>query len=109
MAPATANATSNHALGLLPPTINIHLLTAGDAALYNTTLLTLSVGLALHGLVFGLIFLLRSFDVHRALDLHFLTIVFALTLLVAPLLFILDPHVNAPLLFFFTLEYALRA
>ena len=101
MAPATANATSNHALGLLPPTINIHLLTAGDAALYNTTLLTLSVGLALHGLVFGLIFLLRSFDVHRALDLHFLTIVFALTLLVAPLLFILDPHVNAPLLFFF--------
>jgi len=88
-------------LSLLPPTKNPWLLTAGDLALYNETLLLSALGLFQHTLVFGVIFLLRGFSARRALDLHFLTILFALSFVFAPLIFILDYQIDAIKLFFF--------
>ncbi|KAK3065029.1 hypothetical protein LTS18_012954 [Coniosporium uncinatum] len=103
---ATANNSNNStttppSLSLLPPTSNPWLLTHGDLALYNPTLLLSALGLFQHTLVFGLIFLLRGFSARRALDLHFLTVLFALSFVFAPLIFLVDYLIDATKLFFF--------
>lgn len=88
-------------VGLLPPTINHVLLSQGDAALYNEELLTISIGLFLHCTIFGLVLIVCSFDPARVLNLHLLTTLLALTLIIAPLVFLIDPHVNYYMLNFF--------
>ncbi|KAF2422879.1 hypothetical protein EJ08DRAFT_664683 [Tothia fuscella] len=93
--------TTNVTLGLLPPTKNPAFLLYGDIALYNPTLYLTALGLFQHTAVFGLIFLLRSFNTSRALDTHFLSIIFAFSFVADPLVFLLDPHISPIKLFFF--------
>lgn len=101
-APSTSatNYTSNP-LELLPPTHNAWLTTGGDAALYNEILLVTATALFQHTTVFGTVFLLRGFSSKRALDLHFLTIIFALSFVFAPLIFLIDQSIDSFKLWFF--------
>lgn len=94
------NYTSNP-LELLPPTHNVWLTAGGDTALYNEILLVAAMALFQHTAVFGTVFLLRSFSSKRALDLHFLTIVFALSFVFAPLIFLVDQSIDGFKLGFF--------
>lgn len=88
-------------LSLLPPTTNAILLKGGDLALYNATLLLAANALFQHAAVFGLVFLLRGFSAKRALDLHFLTIIFAVSFIAAPLIFLIDTHIDSVKIWFF--------
>lgn len=92
---------SSLTLSLLPPTSNPWILKFGDLALYNSTLLLAANALFQHAAVFGVLFLLRGFSSKRALDLHFLTIVFAATFIAAPLIFLVDTHIDSVKLWFF--------
>lgn len=98
----------NASLGLLPPTNNKFLLKVGDAALYNPTFLTLSAGLFGHCFIFFIVFTLRSFSCARVLDLHFLVLLFAISLIIAPAMFLLNPNLNMPMLFFFLQHVAVE-
>ncbi|KAF2137471.1 uncharacterized protein K452DRAFT_235752 [Aplosporella prunicola CBS 121167] len=97
----SGNSNSSYSPSLLPHTTNPWLLRGGDPSLYNAQLLLAATALFQHAAVFGLLFALRNFSAARALDLHFLTVVFASTFIAAPLLFLLDTHIDAPKLFFF--------
>lgn len=96
-----SNYSSQTALSLLPPTSNPWLLKGGDLALYNSTLLIAANSLFQHAFVFGFIFLLRGFSSKRATDLHFLSIVFALSFIAAPLIFLIDTKIDSIKLWFF--------
>lgn len=86
---------------LLPGTSNHWLKSFGDVSLYNGTLVLIATALFQHVAVFGLFFLLRGFSPKRVLDLHYLTIIFALTFLFAPLIFLLDRRIDGFKLDFF--------
>ncbi|RMY99285.1 hypothetical protein D0862_07190 [Hortaea werneckii] len=85
----------------LPPTTNAWLLRLGDLALYNPELLAIAIALFQHTIVFGTLFLLRAFSPKRALDLHYLTLIFALSFVALPLVFLLDRRIDEIKLLFF--------
>lgn len=85
----------------LPPTTNEWLLRLGDLALYNPELLAIAIALFQHTFVFGLLFLLRAFSPKRALDLHYLTLIFALSFVALPLVFLFDRRIDEIKLLFF--------
>ncbi|GAB1740455.1 hypothetical protein NU219Hw_g5560t1 [Hortaea werneckii] len=85
----------------LPPTTNTWLLRLGDLALYNPELLAIAIALFQHTLVFGTLFLLRAFSPKRALDLHYLTLIFALSFVALPLVFLFDRRIDEIKLLFF--------
>ncbi|KAI7228330.1 hypothetical protein KC330_g7955, partial [Hortaea werneckii] len=85
----------------LPPTTNDWLLRLGDLALYNPELLAIAIALFQHTFVFGLLFLLRAFSPKRALDLHYLTLIFALSFVALPLVFLFDRRIDEIKLLFF--------
>ncbi|KAE9367064.1 hypothetical protein N431DRAFT_445743 [Stipitochalara longipes BDJ] len=102
------------ASNLLPPTTNAWLSSpSGPALLYNPTLDLISFGLFQHGLVFGIAFLLRNFSAKGVANLHYLTFLLSLTLILAPLVFLLDQYIDAIKLFFFleheAIEYLIAA
>lgn len=88
-------------MSFLPPTENPTLDAEGTPALYNAALYTITLGIFQHGVVFGILFLLRNFSSKRALDLHYLTLIFALSLVAGGLVFLVDQSLNAVKLFFF--------
>lgn len=93
---------SNYTEGsLLPASDNPWVGTLGDIALYNGTLVLIATALFQHIAVFGLFFVLRGFSSKRVLDLHYLTIIFALSFLLAPLIFLLDRRLDGFRLWFF--------
>ncbi|KAI7347558.1 hypothetical protein KC320_g7169 [Hortaea werneckii] len=85
----------------LPPTTNEYLLRLGDLALYNPELFAVAIALFQHSLVFGILFLLRAFSPKRALDLHYLTLIFALSFVALPLVFLFDRRIDEIKLLFF--------
>ncbi|RMY73356.1 hypothetical protein D0863_03905 [Hortaea werneckii] len=85
----------------LPPTTNEYLLRLGDLALYNPELFAVAIALFQHSLVFGTLFLLRAFSPKRALDLHYLTLIFALSFVALPLVFLFDRRIDEIKLLFF--------
>ncbi|KAK3642964.1 hypothetical protein LTR56_008833 [Elasticomyces elasticus] len=85
----------------LPTTHNQWIAVAGGLALYNSTLLLVAAALLQHTAVFGILFLLRGFSPKRALDLHYLTIVFALSFVAAPIVFLVDLRIDQVKLLFF--------
>ncbi|KAI7162425.1 hypothetical protein KC349_g1994 [Hortaea werneckii] len=85
----------------LPPTTNDWLLRLGDLALYNPELLAIAIALFQHTFVFGTLFLLRAFSPKRALDLHYLTLIFALSFVALPLVFLFDRRIDEIKLLFF--------
>lgn len=97
----STNYTKTTPLSLLPPTTNPWLLQGGELTLYNPTLLLIANALFQHAAVSGLVFLLRGFSARRALDLHFLTIIFAVSFIAAPLIFLIDTHIDSVKLWFF--------
>ncbi|KAF1981404.1 hypothetical protein K402DRAFT_425455 [Aulographum hederae CBS 113979] len=101
----TANLTTP---SLLPPTTNPWLADAGDgdllAALYTPTLL-LASGIFQNTLFFSLLLLFRGFSPSRTLDHHLLSVIFGVTLAVAPLVFLANTRLDGPKLWFF-LEHA---
>ncbi|KAK4550838.1 hypothetical protein LTR36_000418 [Oleoguttula mirabilis] len=98
---ATAAASAYALPDDLPRTHNRWLAIAGDVALYNTDLLATAIALFQHTAVFGTLFLLRGFSPKRALDLHYLTIVFALSFVALPLVFLFDLRIDEVKLLFF--------
>ncbi|KAI6901338.1 hypothetical protein KC318_g4671 [Hortaea werneckii] len=98
----TQQPSTYHGLpNVLPPTTNDWLLRLGDLALYNPELLAIAVALFQHTFVFGLLFLLRAFSPKRALDLHYLTLIFALSFVALPLVFLFDRRIDEIKLLFF--------
>ncbi|KAI6838101.1 hypothetical protein KC315_g1107 [Hortaea werneckii] len=85
----------------LPPTTNEWLLRLGDLALYNPELFAIAVALFQHNFVFGTLFLLRAFSPKRALDLYYLTLIFALSFVALPLVFLFDRRIDEVKLLFF--------
>ncbi|KAI6795785.1 hypothetical protein KC361_g4810 [Hortaea werneckii] len=85
----------------LPPTTNEWLLRLGDLALYNPELFAIAVAPFQHTFVFGTLFLLRAFPPKRALDLHYLTLIFALSFVALPLVFLFDRRIDEIKLLFF--------
>ncbi|KAI7109291.1 hypothetical protein KC340_g13659 [Hortaea werneckii] len=85
----------------LPPTTNDWLLRLGDLALYNPELFAIAIALFQHTFVFGTLFLLRAFSAKRALDLHYLTLIFALSFVALPLVFLFDRRIDEIKLLFF--------
>ncbi|RMZ24539.1 hypothetical protein D0859_11426 [Hortaea werneckii] len=85
----------------LPPTTNEHLLRLGDLALYNPELFAIAIALFQHSLVFGILFLLRAFSPTRALGLRYLTLIFALSFVALPLVFLFDRRIDEIKLLFF--------
>ncbi|GAB1729863.1 hypothetical protein NU195Hw_g2246t1 [Hortaea werneckii] len=85
----------------LPPTTNEYLLRLGDLALYNPEFFAVAIALFQHSLVFGILFLLRAFSPKRALDLHYLTLIFALSFVALPLVFLFDRRIDEIKLLFF--------
>ncbi|KAI7221912.1 hypothetical protein KC333_g1481 [Hortaea werneckii] len=85
----------------LPPTSNNWLLRLGDLALYNPELFAIAIALFQHTFVFGTLFLLRAFSPKRALDLHYLTLIFALSFVALPLVFLFDRRIDEIKLLFF--------
>lgn len=51
--------------------------------------------------IFGLLFLFRGFSPKRALDLHYLTLIFALTFVALPIVFLVDLRIDQIKLLFF--------
>ena len=84
----------------LPPTDNRWILESA-VSLYTPTLFSASQALFQHTLVLAVLFLLRGFSSKRLLDLHFLTIGFATTMIVAPFIFLIDVKVGRLKLLFF--------
>ncbi|TKA79831.1 hypothetical protein B0A55_02787 [Friedmanniomyces simplex] len=85
----------------LPTTHNRWIAVAGDLALYNSTLLLVAAAILQHTAVFGILFFLRGFSPKRALDLHYLAIVFALSFIAAPIVFLVDLRIDQIKLLFF--------
>lgn len=104
MSNTTTSTTPTYSLNpleLLPSNSNQWLAADGDIALYNEILLVTATALFQHTAVFGTVFLLRGFSSKRALDLHFLTIIFALSFVFAPLVFLFDQTIDSFKLWFF--------
>jgi len=100
MAPLAMN-TSTGLPNALPSTHNEWITAAGDLVLYNTDLFAAAIALLQHSIVFGILFLLRGFSPKRALDLHYLTIIFAISFVGATLVFLLDTQIDEVKLLFF--------
>lgn len=79
--PAVSSASAAAAYAFpddLPTTQNHYIASLGEIALYNPTLLLAAAALLQHTAVFGILFFLRGVSPKKVLDLHYLTIVFAL-------------------------------
>jgi hypothetical protein len=85
---------------LIPPTTNPWILKAGPLALYNPTLIIISTAISQHVILFGILFLFRGFSARRVFDLHYVTIIIALTLSLAGLVFLVDPALDNYKIFF---------
>lgn len=95
----------------LPPTSNWWITNLGDITLYNPELFAIAIALFQHTFGFGLLFLLRGFSPKRALDLHYLTLIFAFSFVALPLVFLFDRRISTVKLLFFleheAIEYLL--
>lgn len=85
---------------MLPPTDNTALLSS-TLSLYNPTLFLASSALFQHTGALAFVFLLRGFCTKRVLDIHFLTIVFAVSMILAPFVFLINTELNRIKVLFF--------
>lgn len=85
----------------LPETTNPYLLAGGSATLYNSIFLLASQAVLQHFLVFGIAALLRGYSFKRLLDLHYLTLLVALSIAAGPAVFLLYPEFGQLKLLFF--------
>ena len=87
-------------ISMLPPTDNKPLLSS-TMALNNPTVFLVSSALFQHTATLAFIFLLRGFSTKRVFDIHFLTVVFAVTMILVPLVFLLYTELSRTKLLFF--------
>ncbi|KAH9826064.1 hypothetical protein Tdes44962_MAKER10098 [Teratosphaeria destructans] len=102
---ATATPSSSHVLSTgLSATTNAYL----EATLHPSLLLA-AEALLQHAAIFGVLFFLRGFSVKRTLDLHYLSIIFALSLMAIPVVFVLNLDVDSTKLLVFLEHDAIEA
>ena len=109
--PAVSSASAAAAYAFpddLPTTQNHYIASLGEIALYNPTLLLAAAALLQHTAVFGILFFLRGFSPKKVLDLHCLTIVFALSFVAAPIVFLVDLRIDQTKLLFFLEHEAVK-